>query len=823
MFSRGIPKPAVVLASLVAIGALCLVLPGAAGAGHGKHRGAKRLVPLGTTQQLMLKRGLRVRLPLKHRPGMKVRATSTTFDEPTPAPLTKAGHARSHRREVTLPLTAAGKAAVASCEARAIQVRAGKRTATADLVRDSAACSPKPIDLSRAGDCDFIGQRQGSLCLLPFPDDYNTAADPSSATGRRIDFHAGAMPRNAGNVPVNPAPYARNDGFSPGVGMVVKVPGLDSAAALQQTGAVPINHIGRYADPDAPVVVIDATTGQRWPIWVEIDSDASSPATTALEIHPAINFASGHRYVVALRNLKDAGGQSIPAPEGFRYYRDRLPSNEAPIDAQRSRFESIFNTLRGAGIRRSNLYLSWDFTVATDENIAARELHIRDDALATLGDTTPGNGVMDGTAPTFQVTQVDNFTSAQDPEIARRVRGTFTVPCYLQPNCGPGGEFQLGADGLPSRNTGNDWTANFDCIIPRTAIDPSPPPTPGRPAIYGHGLFGSASEVFNADIQQQLANTYGFVLCATDEIGMSNGDLPNTVGILADLSKFPQLADRLQQGLLDEIFLGRLMAEPSGFLSNRAFHVDGTTLGSNPVIDDTELYYQGSSQGGIMGGALTAVDADFARSVLNVPAMNYSVLLPRSVDYDSFATLLNGAYTDPLERPLLLSLMQMLWDRGEPDGYAHRMTSNPLPGNPPHKVLMNIALGDHQVTNFQSDVEARTIGASTHTPILDPGRWPDNDILWNVPAIGSYPFDGSAAIYGDIGPVRPNPSPPPTTIGVPPPPFTNTPNRSGEDPHGAPRGAPLALQLISDFLKPNGAITNVCGASPCYAGGYTGP
>ncbi len=662
--------------------------------------------------------------------------------------------------------------------------------------------APKPIDLSRAGDCDFIGQQQGSLCLLPFPDDYYTAADQSTATGRRIDLHAGGMPRNASSVPINPSPYSLNDGFSPGVGMVVRVPGLDNPAAAQQTNAVPINHLGRFSEPDQPIVVIDATTGQRWPIWVEIDSNGGSPDSTALEIHPAVNFASGHRYVVAMRNLKNSAGQTIPAPEGFRYYRDQLPSDQGPINAQRPRFESIFNTLRGAGIRRSNLYLAWDFTVATDENIAARELHIRDDALASLGDTSPGNGVMDGSAPSFTVTQVDNFTPVQDPEIARRVRGTFTVPCYLQPTCAPGGSFQLGPNGLPSRNTGNDWTANFDCIIPRTAVDGTP--APARPAIYGHGLFGSASEVFNADIQQQLANTYGFVLCATDEIGMANGDLVNTASILSDLSKFPQLADRLQQGLLDEIFLGRLMGMTSGFSSDVAFHADGTTLGSNPVIDTSNLYYQGSSQGGIMGGALTAVDSDFTRSVLNVPAMNYSVLLPRSVDYDSFAGLLNGAYTDPLERPLLLSLIQMLWDRGEPDGYAHRMTTNPLPGNPAHTVLMNIALGDHQVTNFQSDVEARTIGASTHTPILDPGRWPDNDILWNVPAISTYPFNGSAAIYGDIGPVRANPSPPPTNIGVPPPPFTNTPNRLGEDPHGAPRGAPSALQLISDFLKPTG-------------------
>ncbi len=814
---RGSSKLAAVMIAAFCCGAAMFALPASAGAS----KKAKGVTVLGTSQTKLLKHGLRVRLPRKHSAGLKVRATSTTFDDPAPAPLTKVGHARKGKRTVNLKLTAAGRAEVTSCEARAIQVRAGKRTATAGLTRNSAACSPKPIDLSRASDCDFIGQQQGSLCLLPFPDDYYTAADQSTATGRRIDLHAGGMPRNASSVPINPSPYSLNDGFSPGVGMVVRVPGLDNPAAAQQTNAVPINHLGRFSEPDQPIVVIDATTGQRWPIWVEIDSNGGSPDSTALEIHPAVNFASGHRYVVAMRNLKNSAGQTIPAPEGFRYYRDQLPSDQGPINAQRPRFESIFNTLRGAGIRRSNLYLAWDFTVATDENIAARELHIRDDALASLGDTSPGNGVMDGSAPSFQVTQVDNFTPVQDPEIARRVRGTFTVPCYLQPTCAPGGSFQLGPNGLPSRNTGNDWTANFDCIIPRTAVDGTP--ASARPAIYGHGLFGSASEVFNADIQQELANTYGFVLCATDEIGMANGDLVNTAGILSELSKFPQLADRLQQGLLDEIFLGRLMGMTSGFSSDVAFHADGTTLGSNPVIDTSNLYYQGSSQGGIMGGALTAVDSDFTRSVLNVPAMNYSVLLPRSVDYDSFAGLLNGAYTDPLERPLLFSLIQMLWDRGEPDGYAHRMTTNPLPGNPAHTVLMNIALGDHQVTNFQSDVEARTIGASTHTPILDPGRWPDNDILWNVPAISTYPFNGSAAIYGDIGPVRANPSPPPTNIGVPPPPFTNTPNRLGEDPHGAPRGAPSALQLISDFLKPTGAVTNVCGPSPCYAGGYTGP
>jgi hypothetical protein len=719
-----------------------------------------------------------------------------------------------------LPLTAEGRKAVSSCAARTIRVEAGTASDQAQLVRDTGKCKPSPVDLSHADRCDFIGQQQGSLCLLPFPDDYYTVSDDSTATGRRIALKAPAMPRNVSGTSIDAAPYRLNDGFSPGQPIVLRIPGLDNPAAVANTGAVPINHLGRYADADAPVVLIDAETGERAPIFTEIDSNATKPKSTAFEIQPATNLASGHRYIVALRNLKDADGKTIPAPEGFRYYRDRLPTSKQAIKGRRAHFEDVFGTLRDAGIRRSSLYLAWDFTVASDENIAARVLSMRDDAFAELGDDDMSDLTVEGDAPAFQVTQVNNFTADQDPRVARQVLGTFTVPCYLAPSCAPGGQFDLDSDGLPTEN--GTWTANFECIIPRVAVD-EPGAEPGRPSLYGHGLFGSAGEV-HAGVQKDLANQYGFVLCATDEIGMSSSDIPvPTLAILNDLSNFPKLADRLQQGLLDELYLGRLMIHPDGFLSNAAFHVDPQDLESAPVIDPSELYYDGNSQGGIMGGALTAISPDFTRAALGVPAMRYSMLLPRSVDFDEFAQFLYPAYPNELTRPLLLSLIQMLWDRGEPNGYANRMTDDPLPNTPAHKVLMNVAFGDHQVTNWAADIEARSIGAATHLPILDTGRWADVDALWNVPAIQSYPYDGSAVIYWDIGPVRPDPATPGSMIGVPPPPLENLPNRGGEDPHGAPRGAPGGLQQVSDFLAPDGAVTGVCGASPCYAGGWTGP
>jgi len=672
-----------------------------------------------------------------------------------------------------------------------------------------------PIDVSEAENCDFIANPGNELCMLPFPDDYYTVADPSSATGRRIAFEDAGMPANVLGQHIEAAPYNAADGFSPGSAILLKVPGIQTTADVAATGATPINHIGLYKRGNAPVVVIDAQTGKRWPIWVEIDSTATDPSKAVLEIHPAVNFASGHRYIVALRRLRNAAGEAIEAPAAFRYYRDGVPSKQPEINAQRGRFDAIFSRLQKSGINRKDLYLAWDFTVASDQSNSARELSMRDNAFAQLGDTNLVDGVPQGSSPAFQVTSVE--ANPNPGQIARRVKGTFQVPCYLFPDCGPGGRMQLDSSGAPTQN--GTWTANFDCIVPEAAV--TGPAGSARPSLYGHGLFGRAAEVGSSP-QRELSQAHDIVQCATDEIGMSEADLPVVVGALQNISAFPAIPDRLQQGLLDELYLGRALISPTGFSTDPAFHQDGT-LASGSVLNTSHLYYNGNSQGGIMGGALTAVSPDFTRASLGVPAMNYSVLLPRSVDFDEFAKVLYGFYPNETARPLVLDLMQMLWDRGEPDGYATRMTSDPLPNTPAHQVLLDVAFGDHQVTDYQADVEARTIGVAAHRPVLFPGRWPDTDVLWDVPTISSYPYTGSAIYYWDGGPVREEPAGSGTILGTEPPPYENLPNRTGADPHGLPRATPAEQQLVSDFF--DGAIqqSDSCGGGPCYSVGFSGP
>ena len=777
---------------------------------------------------------------------------------------------------VKLPLTAAGRTRLASCDPQEILVRARASEAgdrlgdrddarvslSVDLVRDTAACTAPstpgggdtgagggagggdPVGGSPTARCDPLDP---SNCLYPWPNDLFTEESSTSATGRQVALDPLAMPQSRQGVPILPEPFNRSDGFSPGNLIVTKVPGLDNQQAFDNTGAVPITNLSQYADPDQPVVVINTDTGDRHLIWAEIDANPADPADKTLIIRPGVNFEEGGHYIVALRNLKDASGNTIEAQQPFKVYRDNLPSTDPAVVERRPHMEEIFTALANADqpIARNDLYLAWDFTVASEENLTERALHLRDDAFAELGDTNLSDLQVppNSTAPQFTVEGTQDFTVVQNQNVARRVTGTFTIPCYLNaPGCPTGSRFALPpGSNIPIRIPDNTMEADFICNIPRDAVD-GLNPTAARPALYGHGLLGNDDEV-NSSPQALMVGEHNFMYCATDWAGFATQDAPNILATLQDLNNFPSFIDRTQQGFLNFLYLGRLMIHPEGLSSDPAFTVNPLLPNSPSVIDTERLFYDGNSQGGILGGALAALAPDHDRAVLGVPGMNYSTLLRRSSDFAPYSEGeftgvvcdelpspfkeicemapgdtplgLYDNYPDELERPLILSLMQMQWDRAEANGYAHHMTDDPLIDTPPHEVLLHVAFGDHQVSQWTAEVETRTIGASVHTPTFDnPDRHPDVDELFGIPPIVydvDDRFDGSALVYWDSGP------------GVTgPPPITNTPPSSpanGQDPHSHPRNTVAARLQKSLFLQVNGWVEDVCDG-PCHTDQY---
>lgn len=613
-------------------------------------------------------------------------------------------------------------------------------------------------------------------CMLPFPNDRLTLPDPSTDTGRRVVLKPPWVPAPTGGPAFDPTEWNRQDGFSPGSAIIVSSNGIDP----EQSGLPPLTDIGSSLDPGSPIVLVDTATGERIPLWAELDANATTDAERVLYIRPARNMRDGHTYAVGIGQMRDAAGSVLTAPGGFRACLDEGPNPSRRVREQCEAAQDAADEVVAAGLDRADLYLAWTFTVASTRNLAERAVHMRNETLGGAAGTT---------AAPFTVT-----SSEPRDDGTTRIDGTFQVPNYLTGTGAPGSRLKLGPDDLPEAS-GPLYTAPFTCTIPDSATE-----SPVRPSLYGHGLLGTGGQA-NSSYIRSFSVAHDLAFCGTDYIGMSESDLPNTASLLGDLSRFPELVDRNQQGLLNQLVLGRLMTLPDGFVSDAAFQ-NGS---GDPLIEAPggELFYYGNSQGAIMGGALVALSTDIERGVLGVPGMNYSTLLDRSVDFDPFFALLAAAYPSAMDRSIMVSTIQMLWDRGEANGYANHMTTDPLPGTPTHEVLLHVALGDHQVATITADVMARTYGAATNDPPVAPGRSTDVAPLWGIDRIPSYPYAGSALIYWDSG--------------TPLPPVENVPNRAGEDPHGDPRSDPEAQLQMSDFLQPGGTVTDVCPSGPCTA------
>jgi hypothetical protein len=659
----------------------------------------------------------------------------------------------------------------------------------------SASAAARPL-----ADCQPF---QAQPCAFPFPNDLFTVPDPTTVTDLRVRLPAAAMPVSNDGVGLRVGPYDNTDGFSPGSTLIVHVHGLDNPEALQQTGAAGLQDIAASTSPAQPIVVLDEQTGQRVPIWSELDPVGAPPASTDLVIHPAGSFVEGHTYVVALRSLRAADGALIPAPRWFDRLRAGRPSRAEAGELPLYRY--LFALLARAGIHRNHLYEAWQFTVASSVSLTERMLAMRDSAFAALGDPDLGSGDVVGNAPGFQVLSTTPLSAG-----VQEVSGTLEVPCYLK-TCGLSSAtgFHYSSHAFyapPTQIPGQFVTAPFECIVPASAGAPSP----ARISLYGHGFLSTGVDVTELS-QQQLAIEGNIVMCSTDWLGLAAGDKWSDIDAMLNPNRLPAQVARMQQGVLDMVYLGRLMISPSGLGSDAAFQRDGQS-----VLDTSQLYYDGNSTGGIQGGIVTAISPDVTHAVLGVSSIDWANwLIPRTQGIGDFSDEQDTEYADLSARPLLLDLMQQIWDRGDPDGYVQHLISDQFPGTLPHQVLMQTAYGDEYVSMYSAAAEARTIGVDAYQPALDPARAADADLLDGLTPVPGSPFAGSAIDIWDLGSglVR---APPVLDIQPPfdaPPPNTN--------PHESVQYSPAAQRQISDFLSPDGAFVDVCGGTPCHALGYT--
>ncbi len=636
-----------------------------------------------------------------------------------------------------------------------------------------------------------------SYCGFPYPNDYWTTEDPTTATGMRLALPEVIMPENDDGVRSDPSPFNDADGFSPGIAAMTHMPGATAA------GLPASNSIEASLAFDSPTVIIDTETGDRVAHWVDldeyvvqakirVDANADRPDFTinrsldelrqeqALMLRPAIRLEDSTRYIVAIRGVVDDQSAPIAPTAGFQELRDDTPSDDPVIESRRAHFEDIFSQLEGAGIGRQDLQLAWDFTTASKENNTQWMVHIRDDALA---------GFPDGVSY-----RVEPIAEGVEAGIACRLEITFEMPLYMTDG-NAGALLNFGADGMPTQNGTFEYTAAM--VVPQSAQ----PPGQAAPLVqFGHGQLGAKEQVLGFQAIAAQLNLVGFAL---DFKGFAFDDQATIITALGggDWSDFRPIPERMHQGFVNFLMAMRTLSrEANGGPTTELNQALANDCGG-AVIDGDKRYYFGGSQGGILGASIMALSTDIERGLLAVPGQSYNLLLNRSVNVDVFAPLMYEQYEwNGLDVQLNLALIQGLWDRAEPTGYSKYIRTDRFPNTPPHEVLIQVSKSDHQVTNLGAHIMARTIGGVVNLAAGDVA----NVIrpVWGLEVVpGTHA--GSGMIEVDFG----NPEAP---IGNYPP---------WDDTMGDPHGRAVELVslgiTLSTFYE-TGVVENLC-SGPCDA------
>lgn len=587
-------------------------------------------------------------------------------------------------------------------------------------------------------------------CAMPYPSSHFLRADPTTETGFRVAVPDSVFPLNNRRDPHAASdPWNRFDGFSPLTSLVVGFRGEIDPANLPS-----FERIGESLATNSPTVLLDAETGERVPHFSEIDEWVNrDPGFTTFYIRPAIRLEENRRYVAAIRGLSLVGGEAVEASEYFAALRDGTPSELEGLEDRREALEDVFTVLGAAGVARDDLILAWDFHTASGPSLRGDMLAMRADGFARYDARTDGVGTC----------TVEAVQENVNDRIWRRIRGTFTVPLYMTTPY-EGAVANRDGDGNIAYN--GTAEAPFEVVIPPSVRDRVlAGEGPGRMLMYGHGLLGRADQVSSSGTTYALQRS-AMVGFGTDYWGLSSDDTAQIISqVVTNFGNVAQLGERLMQGTLNSLILQKTFIDgPCSRIAELFIEAEEEGEEPLPLHDVSETYYYGISQGGIMGGTVAALSDKIDAYVLQVGAINYSLMLRRSRNFTPYEAAFKIYYDRKLDRDWYVVTMQSMWDLAEPGTYAPSLLGRqPIEGIDPsnRRILYQVARYDTQVPTIAADIAARTIGLPFFpSSVYEP--WGVGEYMERADGPQSsgyfiYQLEGVEPIYeGSVAPPRDN-------------------------------------------------------------------
>src|SRR5579859_912277 len=240
-------------------------------------------------------------------------------------------------------------------------------------------------------------------CLLPWPSAYYEKVDSSTASGYRIALPDGVLPLDQTGKPMDATRLNTMDGFSAAGTLVVNL-----KARLDPAQLPPSTNPMQSLAATSTVQLFELESGNRVPLFAEVDNNAGTDEDQVLLIHPQVRLSPKTRYLVALQKLVDVNGKKV-ANKPF----EALKSGSVTSDnLKKLDYSKIFSTLTAAGINKADLTLAWDFVTGSDEQLLSHLPPMRDQALAAWDSGNLG----------YTIT---NMTDPVDDHLLRELKGTF--------------------------------------------------------------------------------------------------------------------------------------------------------------------------------------------------------------------------------------------------------------------------------------------------------------------------------------------------------------------------------------------------------------
>ena len=642
----------------------------------------------------------------------------------------------------------------------------------------SAATEPPPTPPLSMEIAEHTEGTNDIHAMLPWPSDAWLVDDDATETGLRLEYDAAAVPRNRDGDFFDPAPYRRLDGFSP-----ASQPMTTFGEPLDMSNLASEGEFDESIAADSPTLLINIDTGEQVAHFVQNDlrvEELEPGAPTMVYLHPAARLAEDTTYGVVFRSsVRTVDGAALPVHPVFAALRDGTVTTSAQIERRRDPHDRLFAALDALGVPRTDAVAGWTFHTASGDAITREIVAMRDDAMERV--PVGGGECTVDSVDVYQQEACDpqDTDCAQNDQLRYRIFGTFRAPLYMERLYPPTLANRDAVTDLPAFT---DWhDVSFTMIVPHVAYTAND----ARFVTYGHGLMGSQGEV-KGSFPRTMAANHNMVFAAADMHGMSEWDIVSVGTALADMSLFPNVTERLMQGVINWLVMTRSFAGACRTLPELADYGAPTEL---PIDASQDPYYIGISQGSIAGMVYAALSLDIRRAAILVGGQNYSVMIPRSSNFPDYEQIFLPWYSRRLDQQLLMAMIMGVWDKSEPNAFVPHLINDPLPDTPVKQILKQIAVNDSQVPNLSSEQAARTMGLPLMTPT--------SKDVWGLSTVTDADAAGSAMIYYDFG--RP--------LGA----EGNVPPAEGNDVHGDQRFIEAAQLQMDAFLRPDGVVTDFCG------------